>query len=229
MRFRWAAVLLDLLFPPRCMGCGRRGGWLCQACQADLHPITGDLCPQCGHPWTGDGSCPRCRGTFNALQGLRAGFLFEGPLREGIHRFKYRGVRALAVPLAAMLLPSFDALPWSFDVIVPVPLHRARQRGRGYNQSALLAAELANHRHIPVVTAAISRTRDTPAQVNLSVAERRTNVAGAFIGTPGTLAGQHVLLLDDVGTTGSTLEACAVAAREAGATAVWALVLARAK
>ncbi|MCL4534984.1 MAG: ComF family protein [Bacteroidetes bacterium] len=166
---------------------------------------------------------------MSALQGLRAAFFFDGPLRQGIHRFKYRGVRSLAAPLAQLLLPTLDALPWSFDVVVPVPLHPARQRQRGYNQSVLLAAELGRQRGLAVVTSAISRTRNTPPQMELSAAERQANVAGVFAGRPGALDGQRVLLLDDVGTTGSTLDACAMGARQAGAAEVYALVLARAR
>ncbi len=202
---------------------------MCSACEDELEPLTGPLCRQCGRPWGDRGACPLCRGAFSALQGLRAGFFFEGPLREAIHRFKYRGARALAVPLATLLLPSFDALPWTIEALAPVPLYTGRERQRGYNQAVLLAAELARHRSLDLVSGALFRIRDTRPQMGLDAAERRANVARAFAGKPGALAGKRVLLIDDVCTTGSTLEACAAAALEAGASAVCGLVLARAK
>jgi competence protein ComFC len=159
---------------------------------------------------------------------MRAGFFFAGPLREGIHRFKYEGERSLAGPLAELLLPTARSLPWPVDVIVPAPLYPARERQRGYNQSALLAERLAKALKTPLDSRAIHRERDTRPQMGLTAPERRTNVAGAFAGRPGSLEGQRVLLFDDVCTTGSTLEACAQAARQAGAAEVRALVLARA-
>ncbi len=224
------SIILDLLFPPRCMGCGRRGGWLCPACDGELRPVSPPLCARCGRQWdgrSGDGRCPACRGTRSGLDGLRAAYYFEGPIRRGIHGLKYRGQRSLAEPLTGLLLPAFDALPWAPDVVVPVPLYPSRQRQRGYNQSKLLAGTLARERRLEMVEGAVLRRRDTPPQIGLDAAARRANVAGAFAGKPGALAGWRVLLLDDVCTTGSTLEACADAAREAGAVVVWGLVLAR--
>ncbi len=209
------------------MGCGRRGAWLCVACSAQLQPVTLPVCYRCGRPWAGSKPCPQCHDSASALQGLRAAFCFEGPLRQGVHRLKYRRAGALAAPLAELMLPAYDGLPWTPEVLVPVPLHPARQRQRGYNQAALLARELARQRGIDVDERALRRLRDTPPQMGLGAAERRRNVAGAFAGLPGALAGRRVLLLDDVCTTGSTLEACAEGARQAGAAAVWGLVLAR--
>jgi ComF family protein len=224
----WLASLLDLVFPPRCMGCASRGAWLCPPCRDKLEPVVGPICQRCGRPWPEGGVCPYCRQTFNVLEGLRAGYLFAGPLREGIHRFKYEGERGLAGPLAGLLSPAARSLPWPIDVVVPVPLHPARERQRGYNQSVLLAQALAKVTRAPLDIRSLRRERDTRPQMGLTAAERRANVVGAFAGRPGALAGKRVMLLDDVCTTGSTLEACAQAARQAGAGAVWALVLARA-
>jgi ComF family protein len=190
--------------------------------------VPAPVCDRCGRHWPAGGVCPYCSSTFDALQGLRAGYAFAGPLREGIHRFKYEGERALAAPLADLLLPAARALAWPVDIIMPVPLHPARQRQRGYNQAALLARELSGPLALRVDDRAVQRQRDTRPQMGLTAVQRRTNVAGAFAGRPGALAGRRVLLIDDVCTTGSTLEACAQAAQQAGAERVWALVLARA-
>lgn len=222
--------LLDLLFPPQCAGCGRRGSWLCPACLAALAPPP-QRCLHCGRALPYPRRlplCPACRRAGSPLSGLLAAHSFEGPLRAAIHALKYRRARHLAEPLAALFLPL--ALPPA-DLLVPVPLHASRLAERGYNQSALLAAEVARATGIEVDDGVICRTRPTPPQTGLSAGERRTNVAGAFAVAPGggpRVVGRRILLLDDVCTTGSTLEAAAECLVAAGAAQVNGLVLARA-
>jgi ComF family protein len=123
----------------------------------------------------------------------------------------------------------FAPLGIELDAIVPVPLHPTRQRQRGYNQAALLARELAAHLHRPVVEGNLVRTRATAPQVDLDAQERRANVQGAFHCTGNGLSGMCVMLVDDVYTTGSTLESACAALRAAGTASVWAYTLARAK
>jgi ComF family protein len=153
--------------------------------------------------------------------------LFEGTLREAIHRFKYRYTRELAGPLGEMLVAFWLRAPLSVDVLVPVPLHRRRQKERGYNQAELLARELGNALGIRVACDILCRTRYTLAQARLDVHRRRANVAGAFLCRDSRLQGKRVLLIDDVCTTGATLEACSIALKEREARSVWALTLAR--
>lgn len=152
----------------------------------------------------------------------------EGTLREAIHLFKYEGVTALAEPLASLMVAYWSRHPMSVDVVVPVPLHRHRLRWRGFNQSALLAQKLCDHVNLTVDEGILVRHRSTAAQVDLNAEERRENVRDAFRCIGNDVVGTRVLLIDDVCTSGSTLEACAAALRQRGAKSVQALTLARA-
>ena len=147
-----------------------------------------------------------------------------------VHRLKYQHARHLAEPLAALLGGYLDTGPVpSVEAIVPVPLHPNRLRQRGYNQSTLLARELSARASLPVVDDCLERVRDTPAQMHLPARQRLTNVHGAFCARDRRLAGATVLLVDDVCTTGATLEACADALKRAKVRSVWGLALARAR
>lgn len=150
------------------------------------------------------------------------------PLREAIHALKYNGMRVLAEPLGEILADYWRLAVLPSSIVVPVPLHEARLRQRGYNQSLLLAKSFAARVGLPVESRALIRQRNTRCQVELSPAERRINVEGAFRCHPGALVGECVLLIDDVLTTGATLEACASALLDAGTKEVWALTLTRA-
>ena len=221
------AGLLDLLFPPRCGGCGRRGHWLCPECLAQVEWIVPPICPICGEAAPDAPHCPRRGRHPQALNGLRSAAWYAGPLRTAVHRFKYRGQRVLARPLASILLEAWRREPPPASLLVPVPLHPRRTRQRGYNQAALLAEELGHALALPLDTTHLARIRATPPQVGLTAAQRLANVEGAFHYSGPSLAGHAVCLIDDLCTTGATLEACAVALRQAGATSVWAYTLAR--
>jgi ComF family protein len=155
-------------------------------------------------------------------------FHFEDGLRDAIHRFKYDGLSVLAEPLGALMAAYWWTHPLAADVVVPVPLHRRRVRDRGYNQSALLAEVVSSAHDVPIDTDVLARHRATVPQVGLSVDRRSQNVQGAFRCTDNRLAGMDVLLVDDVCTTGATLEACADALLDSGARRVRALTLSRA-
>lgn len=221
---------LDLLYPPRCAGCGRLGSLFCASCLAQVEPLRPPICEHCGRPASSVGLCPFCRRTPSALDGIRSAAIFKEPLRSAIHHFKYYGGQALAEPLASLLRDCWLRQSLPVDVLVPVPLHERRLQERGYNQAALLARELGRSLGLPVVEQVLHRVRETLPQVGLNARQRRENVAGAFHCLNGAMRGRSVLLIDDVCTTGATLEACAVALRQEGkAAAVWALTVARAR
>ena len=163
------------------------------------------------------------------MQQIRSVAYSEGVLREAIHAFKYDGITALAAPLADLMADYWKDHPMAIDVAVPVPLHRSRERRRGFNQAVHLARELSARVGITVDEGILMRHRRTAAQVSLDVTERQQNVRDAFTCVGQGAAGKDVLLIDDVCTTGSTLEACAVALRRGGARSVRALTLARAR
>jgi len=161
---------------------------------------------------------------------MRSATMFDAPVRSAIHHLKYKNVRDLAQPLALLLVDAYRRMPLPADCIVPVPLHKRRARERGFNQSALLARELGQLTGLPVAHEALLRAKYTVPQIGLDARERVENVRDAFRCTAGAFSGQRVLLVDDVCTTGSTLEACAAALHEeGGAASVWALTVARAR
>jgi len=172
--------------------------------------------------------CPDCARWQAAIDGIHSPFRFEGVMREAIHKFKYQNLRSLAAPLASMLQEYLVTNPVDVDVLVPVPLHRKRLRERGYNQAELLAQELGKLINIPVIDDVLVRLRHTlPQARTATIEERRHNIADAFSCRDNRLRNQRVLLLDDVATSGTTLDACAVVLKANGAAAVWGLVMAR--
>lgn len=149
-------------------------------------------------------------------------------MRQAIHQLKYNNLRAIVTLLAQLLQDYLATIPLPGDVLVPVPLHPKRLRERGYNQSYLLARELGKLLGLPVVPDCLVRERHVlPQARTANVQERRRNVAGAFRCHDERLRGKQVLLIDDVATSGATLDACASALKGAGAISVWALVMAR--
>jgi ComF family protein len=224
---RIKGTALDLLFPRWCVGCGREGDFICPACLKSLPRVIPPLCPRCGLPQSSPNLCPACLGGQAEIDGIRAPFRFEGVVRQAVHQLKYRNLRALAGLLAQLLNDYLLDNPLPGDVLVPVPLHPKRLRERGYNQSRLLAGELGKLADLPVVDDCLVRERHSlPQARTASVVERRGNVAGAFA-CRRRLEGEPVILIDDVATSGATLDACARALKAAGASSVWGLVLAR--
>jgi competence protein ComFC len=188
--------------------------------------MTPPLCECCGREVGAGNRCQECARDRPPIDGIRACTRYEGAIRQAVQRLKYNGQRALAEPLSEALEKTAQTLP-AADVIVPLPLHPARERSRGFNQSALLAERLGRRMSVPVVQAA-RRVRPTENQVGLDRKARQTNVKGAFACPDASLvAGQHVLLVDDVCTTCSTLLACAEPLLRAKPASVWGLVVAR--
>lgn len=221
---------LDLLYPPACCGCGRWGAVFCDACAQAVAPVPLPICARCGRPRAAAvAHCADCRQVADdPLLWTRAAALHHTPLREAIHAFKYENRPELGPLLARYLVAVFRHAPWcdaAIDAVVPVPLHAERLAERGYNQAERLATPFAVAVGLPVADDWLARTRLTRQQVGLGPAERQANVEGAFQATPA-VAGRHILLIDDVLTTGATLRAAARAARTAGAVAVYGLTLA---
>ncbi len=159
---------------------------------------------------------------------VRSVFLFEGIVRDALHALKYRGGISVANSLLEPLARAWGAYPWRADLLVPVPLHAARELRRGYNQAAVVSVLLGRRLGLPVASRLLQRVRNTPSQTKLNRAERQQNVSEAFSCQPVDLTGYCVVLIDDVATTGATLDACAGALLDAGAKAVAAFTIARA-
>lgn len=227
---RCADACLDLLFPHACAACGRYGHRICPACAQAVIPVPAAICEHCGRvqPMR-TARCGFCLET-SPLRQVRAAGLHVEPLRHFIHLLKYEERPDLAPDLARYLAANLAGPEWTgiwpqLDAIAPVPLHAARRAQRGYDQAELLARGLAGRTRIPLRLDLAARTRETRAQVGLNAAQRQANMQGAFSAT-SACTGLHVLLIDDVYTTGATMAACAQALLDAGAAWVCGLTLA---
>ena len=233
--------LLDLFLPSSCAYCSSSiensaVPFFCSVCWNDFSVLPGPFCPSCGKPFDSlealshspAHECHACRlkpPRFD--QALSVGY-FEGSLREAIHQFKYRPCHALGKPLSTWMCGNLRVMA-PIDIIMPVPLHSSRLRQRGFNQSLLLAYPLSLTGDMVLCYDNLWRTRPTRPQVELSGDDRIKNVAGAFaLQQPQDVTGLSVLLVDDVFTTGATLNECAGVLKNAGAASVIVLTLARA-
>lgn len=246
----WADAVVALLLAPTCAACRQplrhpTRGCVCEACWGGVHLPQALHCLRCGDadgqatrtsPWNRVAAtamlpsaapasrCVHCDTVPASIDRARAIGPYAGALRDILHALKYDGRRSLAVPLAARMRQAGSDLFDGTEAVVPVPLHPRRRRERGFNQ----AADLARHLGLPVVDALVRR-KSTPSQTTLHATERHENMRGAFTATArlAHLRGASILLVDDVRTTGATLDACALVLREAGVRAVFALTAAR--
>lgn len=227
-----------LFYPPHCANCKattKRGAHLCQNCARLAKKIHSPFCHRCSQPFYGEigGSfvCADCEARATHFDCAIACYRSVGIVREMIHRFKYNGEFHLRQPLADWLLAGFDDPRLSLtaiDALVPVPLHPVRFREREFNQ-ALELAKIAGRRQKIAISDCIRRVRNTETQTHFDRETRMENLRNAFKLRKNTnITNQHLLLVDDVFTTGSTVNECARVLREAGAASVRAITVARA-
>lgn len=225
----------DLFFPLHCAGCASAlaSGWFCPACQKELRTVEPPRCETCSQPFTGAMDrfvCVNCRGRAFHFECAVAVMQSRGVVRELIHRLKYNGELWLAEPLGDLLEQGLEderLAGEEFDAVVPVPLHPLRRREREFNQAEILGRELARRRGWHFLEA-LQRTRYTLTQTHFDRRRRMQNLRDAFsMRQNAVVQGKHLLLVDDVLTTGSTLDECARVLLEAGAQSVRALTVAR--
>jgi ComF family protein len=219
--------VLDLLLPPRCGGCRRVGSWLCETCRARIRRVQEPMCRLCGVELESARRDCGCGRRLRSLSRLRSAVVYEGPAEAAIHRFKYEGWRRLAAPLAELVAERLVIEGLGARCIVPVPLHTGRLRARGFNQAELLARELRRRLVVFQPVGELVRTRPTPPQVGHDRLRRFDNVRDAFEWQGPEIGGEAMLVIDDVATTGATLDACARALREAGSGPVTGVSVAR--
>lgn len=221
----YLGVLADLFYPQRCVGCSQRSSdVLCSACFEALPGITPPLCGRCGLPTAFEVyGCDGCRTVDLAFDGARAPLRYEGVGEGAVHALKYGGYRPVVERLMAPLMAE-SLGDERFDGVAAVPLHRARLAKRGFNQAELLGRAVARRIGAPFLDT-LRAMRGTRDQVELTAPGRRENVAGAFAAR-GPVTGR-LLLVDDVMTTGATLNECARVLKTSGATEVHALTVCR--
>jgi ComF family protein len=242
LRF-WEASL-NLLYPPTCCGCSSFtvSPGFCPTCRAAIETPRSPLCLVCGIPYPATGAaaavdhlCGRCLGRHPHFGRARACATYDAaetvhhPLKSVLQRYKYSPDISLAPSLAELVAERCPLSATEYDVIMPVPLHVTRLRWRGFNQAQFLAHALSRKNRVPIDALSLKRTRATLPQVELNERQRRRNVARAFdVVRPARVRGRRILLVDDVYTTGATVDECSQALLKAGAASFDVLVLARA-
>lgn len=227
--FRVLNQLIDLVLPKFCVGCVNEGTWLCDNCASLIQIPREQHCPFCEVVTAAGRTCEEHHSA--ALSGcLAAGYYHDPLLRDALHRYKYEFAEDLAPTLAAHLARMAQKFHTVFPrraLIIPLPLTATKLRERGFNQTLALATAIANTLSLPLATILI-RTRDATPQAQLAPDARRTNLTNAFAVTDtNPVRGQSILLVDDVLTTGTTMEAAATVLKFAGANEIFGLVLAR--
>jgi len=243
---------INLIFPVECLSCGREGKWICADCRQKIVINEKNCCLSCKMPTVYGEFCARCRGRYNLDGVLIAGDYNSELLRRAIKSFKYRLAYEIGRELSEFLILFLEkrkeqshALAWlggafagqnnlppilkgKEDIVVmPMPLHPRRERWRGFNQAAILGRAVADYCRLEFNDKSLRRIKRTREQASLKEAERRLNVADSFSWRGGNLDGKDIVIVDDVATTGATLESCAQVLKEAGAKTVWGLVVAK--
>ena len=233
-------AILNWIYPVDCIACGgpatdRRLPSVCRSCWSSIHPIEDPVCPRCGRPFDSSLAlthspghlCGPCREQPPSFDQALSPYRYEGVLEQLIRLYKYRRRATMARPLGDLALVWMDRLP-TVDLVMPVPLHPSRLREREFNQALLLANRIARRLDLPLSYEHLLRVRETRPQTELDRTERAANVRRAFaVRRPAFLEGRRVLLVDDVFTTGATVNECAKSLRRAGVASVWVLTLAR--
>lgn len=203
---------LDLIFPPRCVHCGRVDTTFCEADKTKLH----------------DRAVNFLQRPLPEFVDVYATGHHDGILQSAVQALKYYDARELATPLGKRIVSVLMQQQWTFDIIVPVPMHTSRLQERGYNQAEEIAQVVAMMTRKPNLPEAIIRQRPTRSQVGLNQQERQQNLADAFVADQALVAAKRLLLVDDVLTTGTTLSGCAQAAIEGGADEVYGITITQA-
>lgn len=220
-------AIWDILFPKKCINCGREGQYLCEDCLSliEINPFNYCLCEKLEKR----NKCKNCQD--RSLDKILSATSFKNKIvKEAIHKFKYGYIEELSVPLSLLILNHLQAIDCQIDknfVIVPVPIHIKKKRRRGFNQSEEIAKIISSSTTIPLSTTLI-KTKETKPQMELSRAERIENIKDCFrIKDKNEIKNKTILLIDDVYTTGTTMDQCAKTLKENGAREVWGLTITR--
>lgn len=219
--------IIDWLFPPACLGCGKEGVVICQECFSSIQLVPKNVCNFCGDFTSKQGRCPRCEKHKPSYSGFRAFAYYDGIIRTAIHKLKYQNDIGIGNYLAELLKTELLRTNWEIDTIVPVPIGEEKRKTRGYNQAERLAKPLASLTSIEYKPLALKRIRESASQVGLDRSARQANVKDAFIAQANLIKDKTILIVDDVFTSGATMEACSSELLYAGAKKIYCLTLAK--
>jgi competence protein ComFC len=225
-RYFWDG--LDWIFPPDCGGCGKPGQRWCSVCDAKAQVLTGTLCSFCGQPSSDGSTCSSCVVDTPIYTTIRGVYIYKDEIREALHSLKYKNNLGISSIFAERCANYLVGQKWAIDLVVPVPLGKERKKERGFNQAAMIAYPLALFCGLSYSSKALIRSKETVTQIELSAEKRRQNVKGAFCASTNGVAEKNILVVDDIITTGSTMNECAIALKLAGAKAVYGISVARA-
>lgn len=218
---------IDWIYPPVCCTCGAIGRLLCNSCYSQIAFIKSPGCIYCGEPIRSGSICTRCKQQTPNFSKLRSLAYYSGPLREAIVSLKYHRNIGLGSFFAPALCEIIVNEKWNIDLITAIPLSANRKKERGYNQAEIIAKPIARTMNLPYSDKSVYRNKHTSSQVGLSVKERQLNMKDAFKADPNVVKDKSILLIDDVATTGATMDACAKALLDAGCRQVFGLTLAK--
>lgn len=226
--YRGLWEFIDVVYPPECGGCELKGTKWCSACHSEIKKLSFPICKICGAEFNLENEpCPGCTNNTPQYTSLRSFGYFDGSLRNAIHKLKYRKDIGLGLVFAEMLKNLMSYYSIEINLVLPVPLSKARFRQRGYNQAAIIAYPFSISSDLSYSAKALFRTRETRTQIDLSREARKLNVKNAFWANEKIVNNKTILLIDDVVTTGSTLNSCATALFTAGANQVHCMTVAR--
>ena len=226
--------ILDLFFPKYCLGCGSEGKYLCEDCLSTVDILAYQFCPGCQKRVEDGKVCPSCK-KYLKLNGLYFASPYQNRLvKQMINKFKYEPfAKELKEALSHLIITHFQLCnkkesDFSDFLLIPVPLERKRLKWRGFNQSEEIGKELAKFLKIPLLSNVLNKIRETPPQMELSAEQRKENIKGAFVvKNKEPIIRRKILLIDDVYTTGSTMQECVRVLKDAGAKEVWGVTVAR--
>lgn len=219
---------MDLLFPPTCAGCGYFSARFCSTCYSsvDSSPQI-NVCPCCGNKLV-SGKCIVCTENHFVIHGIKSWGIYKTSLKQAVIQLKFHRNIALGDEFSRALKKIVLDSGWPVDLIIPVPISSQRLMERGYNQAAILAYPLALSLNIPYLPDALLKHRESRSQIGLSYSERMNNIQDSFKAKSKKIKNKSILVIDDVTTTGATLNACALALINGGAKSVYGLSLAKA-
>lgn len=219
--------LFDLFFPVYCVSCGKDNEWICDNCRNKIRFIKSSFCPKCNALTEMNQLCKKCRRNSKLNGVFMLGYYDDEILKKAIWEFKYNFVKEIGPVLSKILAENLiTKTTFENTIFISVPLDKKRLKWRGFNQSDILTDEISKILGIPYLKGALKRVKETKSQMKLIRKQRVENVAGVF-SVRRVVAGKKIFLVDDVITTGSTLEECAKELKKSGAKEVWGVVLAK--